>query len=100
MAKPDTNYINRYENFEIQLEAYRLHNLRALYSVRHEDKSDDSAELLKIYKALVYIKRPFHFSSITARLKKPIYYINSKRFHPPESVSVQSLKKISFLDKR
>lgn len=89
--KLDTNYINRYENFEIQLEAYRLHNLRALYSVRHEDKSDDSAELLKIYKPGLYqMAIPLLINN--GQAKKPIYYINSKRFHP-QRVLVSNLSK-------
>lgn len=79
--KLDTTFINKYENFEVQLESYRTTNLRALYSINRKDKEPESAELLKIYKPGLYqMAIPLLLNK--GKLKKPIYYINNKRFHP------------------
>ncbi len=79
--KLDSTYINKYENFEVQLEAYRTNNLRALYSISRENKDLESGEILKVFKPGLYqMAIPLLINN--GKLRKPIYYINNKRFHP------------------
>lgn len=89
--KMDTIFINKYKEFEANLEAYRLHNLKALYSVSDENKKSSQSEVLKIYKPGLYqMAMPLLINK--GEIKKPIYYIHNKRFHP-QKVLVSNLTK-------
>ncbi len=89
--KLDTTYINRYENFEANLEAFRIYNLKALYSVNKQRNKKESTQILKIYKPGLYqMAIPLLINK--GEIKKPIYYINGKRFYP-QKVLVNNMSK-------
>ena len=89
--KMDTLFINRYENFEANLEAFRIYNTKALYSIKNVNKSETSRQVLKIYKPGLYqMATPLLINKGVT--KKPIYYINGKRFHP-QKVLVSNVSK-------
>lgn len=93
--KLDTTFINRYEEFEIQLEAYRIHDLKALYYISDEQKESEQAEILKIYKPGLYqMALPLLINK--GEVKQPIYYIHEKRFHPQKVLVSNLSKKYNF----
>ena len=93
--KMDTTFINKYENFEIQLEAYRINNLQALYSIKSNNEVSESAEILKIYKPGLYqMAIPLLINK--GEIKKPIYYIHGKRFYPKKVLITNQSKGYNF----
>ena len=90
--KLDTIFINRYKNFEAQLEAFRIYNLKSIYTLKNkENKNYESSQVLKIYKPGLYqMASPLLINS--GKNKKPIYYIKGKRFHP-KKVLVSNVSK-------
>ncbi len=93
--KMDTTFINRYEDFEVNLEAFRMHNLQALYNIKKSGAKIESAEILKIYKPGLYqMAIPLLINK--GEIKKPIFYIHGKRFHPQKVLVSNISKKYSF----
>ena len=87
----DTTFINRYESFEAHLEAFRIYNLKALYSVNKKNSIKKSGHALKIFKPGLYqMASPLLINK--GEVKKPIYYINGRRFHP-QKVLVSNISK-------
>tara|TARA_B100001173_G_C16020703_1_gene561944 strand:+ start:333 stop:3008 length:2676 start_codon:yes stop_codon:yes gene_type:complete len=87
----DTTFINRYENFEAHLEAFRTYNLKSLYLVNNNPKNYQSKQALKVYKPGLYqMATPLLINN--GKDKKPIYYIKGKRFHP-KKILVSNLSK-------
>lgn len=93
--KMDTTFINKYENYEVHLEAYRINSLQALYSIANKHKESESAEILKIYKPGLYqMAIPLLINK--GEIKKPVYYIHGKRFHPKKVLVSNQSKGYNF----
>jgi len=91
----DTTFINRYEDFEVNLEAFRMHNLQAIYNIKKSGAKIESADILKIYKPGLYqMAIPLLINK--GEIKKPIFYIHGKRFHPQKVLVTNISKKYSF----
>lgn len=79
--KLDTIFINRYENFEAHLEAFRTYNVKQLYLINKKPSNYKSEQVLKVYKPGLY-QMATTLLIDDGKEKKPIYYIQGKRFHP------------------
>ncbi|MBK21480.1 MAG: hypothetical protein CMP63_04065 [Flavobacteriales bacterium] len=89
--KMDTTFINHYEKFEAHLEAFRIYNLKALYSINKQNNNKKPVQTLKIYKPGLYqMAIPLLLNK--GELKKPVYYIKGKRFYP-KKVLVSNISK-------
>lgn len=87
----DTAFINRYKNFEANLEAFRIYNLKSLYTLKRKTNLSESPQVLKIFKPGLYqMAAPLLINN--SKEKKPVYYIRGKRFHP-QKVLVSNLSK-------
>ncbi len=87
----DTTFINRYENFEAQLEAFRTYNLRSLYLVSKKTNNHKTEQVLKIYKPGLYqMAMPLLINN--GENKKPIFYIKGRRFYP-KKILVSNISK-------
>jgi Leucine-rich repeat (LRR) protein len=87
----DTTYLYNYSLFENKLEEYRQVNLRSRYSLEPVEVGKNAGQVLKIYKPGLYaLSIPLLINN--GIVKKPIYYLNGKRFRP-RRVLVSNLSK-------
>lgn len=87
----DSLYLKSYSLFENKLEGYRKLNLRSGYNLQPLKKEKKARQVIKIYKPGLYaLSTPLLINN--GRLKKPIYYLNGKRFRP-NRVLVSNLSK-------
>lgn len=82
-VKMDTTYLNKYDRFESKLEMYRLSKMDANFIIqnRKNNYSNHKQHVLLIQKPGLYqMSTPLLLSP--SEIKKPIFYINNKRFYP------------------
>lgn len=93
--KMDTTYLNRYEDFEVKLETYRLLKLNANYKIVQSQTEVNNNQQLTIFKTGLYqLAIPLLINN--GALKKPIFYIHGKRFHPQKVLISNLTKNYSF----
>ena len=77
----DTTYLNSYSLFENKLEGYRQLDLRSGYNLQPLNEEKKAGQVIKIYKSGLYaLSIPLLINN--GVIKKPIYYLNGKRFRP------------------
>lgn len=94
-AKMDSVYLGEYELFEFQLEAYRKAQVSQKYKKEESVSKIAKGQILKIYKPGLYsMAIPLLVSGTD--VKKPIYYLKGKRFHPRRVLVVNHSKGTSY----
>lgn len=91
----DTVYLNQYSVFENELEKYRQLNLKSGYYFEPKKETPQSGQVLKVYKSGLYsLAIPLLLNN--AVNKKPIYYLEGKRFYPRRVLVSNLTKKYHF----
>ena len=94
----DSLYLDSYSVFENKLEKYRRLSLRSGYNLEPIKKEKKASQVIKIYKPGLYaLSMPLLINNGSS--KKPIYYLNGKRFRPRRVLVSNLSKKYNFWTK-